>query len=503
MHPASNGQPADKGTKRTRLVYPVNEVPHLWANGVADPIRSTSSSVRPAPGGTLLVSYATAVGNRLDAFTPEGSRVFLLTSKEYSKTTSTLVGRAESAIPFRFRWSFADAVQSVPGLLMGEWSGHLADLPASGQTFEGVPLDRASVVFKVPHVGRLSEGGTPTEAEHLENLRHLVRTAVEAVEKAGRRLSAEADRSALAVAFADARLYCRTFVGRDFADFIPASEFDRFAVILSKVRTRVEKHRKAVEADAAAFRRSEAEWIAKAAPLLRFLAEAAREERTRTQNPTLALDVAEFENGGKVEAFASVARPGLMTIARAADALIRTGCDASPTKSDDPFRVCVRAIRPGFGGFYYVPAYPTSPVRHVFGKPVRDYDRDLSKVWDAVGINPREFNAHGLDRFGRDLIQVDASGNIRTSKDARVPLSIVRALWGRHSAEVREAALAPYALRFPEVRKAGHYVWTGYEVASPAAVESSAGASCLRVGCHLIGAADVIRLAARLKWPDA
>jgi hypothetical protein len=489
MQPASNGQPADKGRKanRIRTRYSTGEVPHLWANGHAVDVHSTSSRTERTPDGLRLISYATPVGNRLEAFTPEGCRVYLLASRTYSKTTSKMLGRAEAAIPFK---------AESPNL--GLWDGNPFGMPYELASQGGHPLDLCSVVFHVPNLG--TSVGIGRE-NHKENLRHLIARAFD--------LSISETRKGIrfyvrpiASAFVDAIRYHRTFLADEpepFAGF----DFAALAARIKKAKARGDAAAAKFERDRRDITRAEDKWIADNAELLGRIAEAVRSTHVERSGGLVGI-LRAFEAGeiAKLPSPGDSLFSGPNPIASAVGELInhghlyRTGLDRSRA-----FINLMRQVCPDFPSpADFVPPFPLSPERCVFGKRVRDFTPNYHKVLDAVGLAAFRESPH-KGAFGRDLVQVRA-GELKTTAGASVPVAVVRALWGRHGAEVKEAALSPYALRFPEPRRAGLYLWTGYQPATPAAAATDSGASLLQIGCHLIGAADLVRLASRMGWED-
>lgn len=494
MQPAENGQPADKGkNNRPRTVYPVGEIPHLWANGIGREVRSTSASVQITPDCIRLISYATAVAVRTEAFTSQGVRVYLFTSRGYSRTTSKLISRALAAIPHKTHF--------VRDVL---WDGRRETISETLAVSTSTPVDLGNITFCVPHLG--SSIGSPGRSGHLENLAHLVETAKETAAKASRK-AARFSPIMAGEFFSQAVLYWKTFLP-DEPDPLTGIDFDGIAAAFAKANARqraaedAEKHRRRD------YERREDLWMTEAAPALAALAEVVREfltYRGPSSTPSAGLAfVLDYEAGKPIDP-AQWEGAGFEYLGVALDDLLRNGSDLNPYSTNGGgarFVNSVRMVKPTFSFTKFVPPYPVPPVRKVFGKPVRDFVARLHRVREAVGLSYRSTTGDKFVRaFGRNLVRVSGD-DLRTSGNASVPVAVVRALWARHGAEVVEAARSPVALHFPEARRAGLYSWTGFEVAPVVGLASGSGSSLLRIGCHLVGSEDLCRLAARLGWPS-
>lgn len=488
MQPANNGQPADKGkTPRLRQVYPAGEIPHLWANAINRDVRSRSSSVERTPDGIRLVSYATTVAFRTEVFTPQGCRVYLFTSRTYSTTTSRLISNALRAIP-------------NPATFVREanWDGRRETIATDLYCINRQPVDLGSMFFSVPNVG--STIGGPGRQAHRENLAHILARALDEAAKSGRKSVRFAPVMAGEL-FSQVVLYWRTFLA-DEPDPLAAVDFGKIAESFAKAARRQAAAEEAGKAARRDYERREDLWMAEASEALGLVAAVVRSVMGGTLGEAEAAAVLRYEAGGNEDpAFSD--SDALDTLTCALQSLARYGSDLNPYASNRNaagFVAGVKAVCPSFNYTRHLPPYPVAPVRYVFGKPISDFMPRLFRIRDAVGLPYSRGNRTA--RFGRQLVRV-VGEDLRTSDGAAVPLSIVRLLWARHGAEVREAALAPYALNFPASRSAGHYTWSGYQVAPEVARATGSGASLLRIGCHLIGAEDLCRLARRLEWPDA
>lgn len=488
MHPANNGQPADKGkNNRLRQVYPSGEIPHLWANGITREVRSRSSSVQQTPEGLRLVSYATPVAFRTECFTPQGCRVYLFTSRTYSTTTSRLVSNALHAIPNK-------ATFDRPAF----WDGRRESIVETLRCTNDAPVDLGSVTFCVPNIG--SSIGAPGRQSHRENLAHLLNEATNNAAKAARK-SVRFSPVMAGELFSQVVLYWRTFLA-DEPDPLAAVDFGKIAESFAKAARRQAAADAAGVAARRDYERREDVWMAEAAEALAAVAAVVRSVVGGSQAEANLAAVLRYEATGKDDPAAEDS-DALDALTLSIQSLARYGSDQNPYSSNRDaagFVAGVKAVCPSFNYTRHLPPYPVAPVRYVFGKPISDFLPRLFRIRDAVGL-PYSRGNHSA-RFGRHLVRV-VGEDLRTSGGASVPLAIVRALWARHGAEVREAALAPYALTLPEGRRAGLYTWTGFVVAPEVARASGSGASLLRIGCHLVGAEDLCRLARRLEWPDA
>jgi hypothetical protein len=487
MHPADNGQPADKGkSPRLRNVYPAGEIPHLWANGILRDVRSRSSSVERTPDGIRLVSYSTTVGFRTECFTPEGVRVYLFTSRTYSTTTSRLVSKALAAIP-----NFATFKRET------HWDGRRETIAEDLYCINGQPVDLGSITFAVPNVG--STIGGPGRQAHRENLAHILGRAVEEAAKSGRKSVRFAPVMAGEL-FSQVLLYWKTFLA-DEPDPLAEVDFGKIAESFAKAARRQAAAEQAVKAARRKYEREEDTWMAEASGALAAVAAVVRSIVGGSQADAALAAVLRYETTGAA-APAAEDSDALDALAAALQSLARYGSNLDPyaaNRNGTGFVDGVKAVCPSFTFSGYLPPYPKAPVRYVFGKPVSDYMPRLFRLRDAVGLPYGRGNLTA--RFGRQLIRVDGE-DLRTSDAAAVPLAIIRALWARHGAEVKAAAAEPVALNFPASRSAGLYSWVGYQIADTAARASGSGASLLRIGCHLVGAEDLCRLAARLEWPE-
>ena len=489
MQPANNGQPADKGkTPRLRQVYPASEIPHLWANAINRDVRSRSSSVERTPDGIRLVSYSTTVAFRTEVFTPQGCRVYLFTSRTYSTTTSRLVSNALRAIP-------------NPATFVREahWDGRRETIPTDLRCINGQPVDLGSMFFSVPNVG--STIGGPGRQAHRENLAHILGRALDEADKSGRKSVRFAPVMAGEL-FSQVVLYWRTFLA-DEPDPLASVDFGKIAESFAKAARRQAAAEEAGKAARRKFEREEDTWMAEASEALAAVAAVVRSVVGGSQAEAALAAVLRFEATGDADPAAEDS-DAFEQLTLALQSLARYGSDLDPYASNRNaagFVAGVKAVCPSFNYSKHLPPYPKAPVRYVFGKPTSDFFPRLFRIREAVGL-PYHSRGNRFARFGRNLIRV-VGEDLRTSDGAAVPLSIVRLLWARHGAEVKAAAAEPVALNFPASRSAGLYTWAGYQVADTAARASGSGASLLRIGCHLIGAEDICRLARRLEWPDA
>jgi len=486
MHPANNGQPADKGkSPRLRSSYPTKEIPHLWANGIHRYIYSRSSSVQITPDCTRLISYATAVAVRTEVFTAQGVRVYLFTSRSYSTTTSRLLSQALAAIPHKVHFVRDE-----------HWDGRRETISECLGVAEGTPVDLGSITFAVPNLG--SAIGSPGRQSHRENLAAIVDRAKAEVAKASK-ARARFTPILAGEMFSQALCYWRTFLA-DEPDPLTGIDFAGIAAAFAKSKARQNAAEAAERAARQDYERREDKWMAEAAGALGALAKVVRKFLANGDPATDArAAVLAYEAGQEIDATPSA---GFADLGLALSELIRKG-----SGSDDGgefFNLAVKRVKPSFNFAGYVSPYPLPPARKVFGKVIRDHAPRLYRVRDAVGL-PYLSYAEGSkfkQSFGRELIRV-VGADLRTSSGAAVPLAIVRALWARHGDEVRAAAGLPCATHFPEGRKAWLYTWTGYQTANAPAFASGSGSSLLVIGCHLVGAEDLVRLARRLEWPDA
>jgi hypothetical protein len=487
MHPANNGQPADKGKPpRLRKVYPAGEIPHLWANGILRDVRSRSSSVERTPDGIRLVSYSTTIAFRTECFTPQGVRVYLFTSRTYSTTTSRLVSKALAAIP-----NFATFKREA------HWDGRRETIAEDLYCVNEAPVDLGSISFAVPNVG--STIGGPGRQAHRENLAHILGRALDESAKSGRKSVRFAPVMAGEL-FSQALLYWRTFLA-DEPDPLAGVGFGKIAESFAKAARRQAAAEQAGRDARRKFEREEDFWMAEAAGALAAVAAVVRSVVGGSQADAALAAVVRYETTG-ADAPAAEDSDALDRLVAALQSLARYGSNLDPyaaNRNGAGFVDGVKAVCPSFAFSGYLPPYPKAPVRYVFGKPVSDFMPRLFRLRDAVGLPYGRGNRAA--RFGRQLIRVDGE-DLRTSDGAAVPLTLIRALWSRHGAEVKAAAAEPVALNLPASRTAGHYSWTGYQVADAAARASGSGASLLRIGCHLVGAEDLVRLAARLGWPE-
>ncbi len=487
MHPADNGQPADKGkSPRLRNVYPAGEIPHLWANGILRDVRSRSSSVEKTPDGIRLVSYSTTVAFRTECFTPQGVRVYLFTSRTYSTTTSRLVSKALAAIP-----NFATFKREA------HWDGRRETIAEALYCINEAPVDLGSISFAVPNVG--STIGGPGRQAHRENLAHILGRAIDEAAKSGRKSVRFAPVMAGEL-FSQALLYWRTFLA-DEPDPLAGVDFGKIAESFAKAARRQAAAEQAGRDARRKFERDEDLWMAEASDALAAVAAVVRSIVGGSQADAALAAVLRYETTG-ADAPPAEDSDALDRLAAALQSLARYGSNLDPyaaNRNGAGFVDGVKAVCPSFAFSGYLPPYPKAPVRYVFGKPVSDFMPRLFRLRDAVGLPYGRGNRTA--RFGRQLIRVDGE-DLRTSDGAAVPLTLIRALWSRHGAEVKAAAAEPVALTLPASRTAGHYTWTGYQIADAAARASGSGASLLRIGCHLVGAEDLVRLAARLGWPD-
>ena len=487
MQPANNGQPADKGkTPRLRQVYPTGEIPHLWANAINRDVRSRSSSVERTPDGIRLVSYSTTVAFRTEVFTSQGCRVYLFTSRNYSTTTSRLISNALRAIP-------------NPATFDREahWDGRRETIPEVLRCINDQPVDLGSVFFSVPNVG--STIGGPGRQAHRENLAHILARALDEADKSGRKSVRFAPVMAGEL-FSQALLYWRTFLADEPEPFA-AVDFGKIANSFAKASRRQAAAEEAGRAARRDYERREDVWMAEAAEALAAVAAVVRSAVGNQAEASLAA-VLRYEATGTADP-ASEDSDALDALTSALQSLARYGSDLDPYASNRNaagFVAGVKAVCPSFNYTRHLSPYPVAPVRYVFGKPTSDFFPRLFRIREAVGLP--YYTRGNLRRFGRQLIRV-VGEDLRTSDGAAVPLTLIRALWSRHGAEVKAAAAEPVALTLPASRSAGHYTWTGYQVADDAARTSGAGASLLRIGCHLVGAEDLCRLARALEWPDA
>jgi hypothetical protein len=488
MHPADNGQPADKGkSPRLRNVYPTGEIPHLWANGILRDVRSRSSSVERTPDGIRLVSYSTTVAFRTEVFTPQGVRVYLFTSRTYSTTTSRLVSKALAAIP-----NFATFKREA------HWDGRRETIAEDLYCINGTPVDLGSISFAVPNVG--STIGGPGRQAHRENLAHILARALDEAAKSGRKSVRFAPVMAGEL-FSQVLLYWKTFLA-DEPDPLAEVDFGKIAESFAKAARRQAAAEQAGKDARRKYEREEDTWMAEASGALAAVAAVARSVMGGSQADAALAAVLRYEATG-ADAPEPEASDALGQLAAALQSLARYGSNLDPyatNRNGTGFVDGVKAVCPSFTFSGHLPPYPKPPVRYVFGKPVSDFSARLFRLRDAVGLPYGRGNRTA--RFGRQLIRVDGE-DLRTSDGAAVPLTLIRALWSRHGAEVKAAAAEPVALNLPAPRTAGHYSWTGYQVADTAARASGSGASLLRIGCHLVGAEDLCRLARRLEWPDA
>ena len=489
MQPANNGQPADKGkTPRLRQVYPTGEIPHLWANGILRDVRSRSSSVERTPDGIRLVSYSTTVAFRTEVFTSQGCRVYLFTSRNYSTTTSRLVSNALRAIP-------------NPATFVREtnWDGRRETIPTDLYCINQQPVDLGSMFFSVPNVG--STIGGPGRQAHRENLAHILGRALDEADKSGRKSVRFAPVMAGEL-FSQALLYWRTFLA-DEPDPLASVDFGKIAESFAKAARRQAAAEEAGKAARRKFEREEDTWMAEASEALAAVAAVVRSVVGGSQAEAALAAVIRFEATGDADPAAEDS-DAFAILTEALQSLARYGSDLDPYASNRNaagFVAGVKAVCPSFNYSKHLPPYPKAPVRYVFGKPTSDFFPRLFRIREAVGL-PYHSRGNRFARFGRNLIRV-VGEDLRTSDGAAVPLSVVRLLWARHGAEVKAAAAEPVALNFPASRSAGLYSWTGYELTGEAARASGSGASLLRIGCHLVGAEDICRLARRLEWPDA
>jgi len=487
MHPANNGSPADKGkSPRLRQVYPAGEIPHLWANGILRDVRSPSSSVERTPDGIRLVSYSTTVAFRTEVFTSQGCRVYLFNSRNYSTTTSRLISNALRAIP-------------NPATFDREshWDGRRETIPEVLRCINDQPVDLGSVFFSVPNVG--STIGGPGRQSHRENLAHILARAIDEADKSGRKSVRFAPVMAGEL-FSQALLYWRTFLADEPEPFA-AVDFGKIAESFAKAARRQAAAEQAGKDARRKFEREEDSWMAEASGALAAVAAVVRSVVGGSQADAALAAVLRYETTG-ADAPAAEDSDALDRLVTALQSLARYGSNLDPyaaNRNGAGFVDGVKAVCPSFAFSGYLPPYPKAPVRYVFGKPVSDFMPRLFRLRDAVGLPYGRGNRTA--RFGRQLIRVDGE-DLRTSDGAAVPLTLIRALWARHGAEVKAAAAEPVALNLPASRSAGLYSWTGYQVADAAARASGSGASLLRIGCHLVGAEDLCRLAARLGWPE-
>lgn len=487
MHPANNGSPADKGkSPRLRHVYPTGEIPHLWANGILRDVRSRSSSVERTPDGIRLVSYSTTVGFRTEVFTSQGCRVYLFNSRNYSTTTSRLISNALRAIP-------------NPATFDREshWDGRRETIPEVLRCINDQPVDLGSIFFSVPNVG--STIGGPGRQSHRENLAHILARALDEADKSGRKSVRFAPVMAGEL-FSQALLYWRTFLADEPEPFA-AVDFGKIAESFAKAARRQAAAEQAGKDARRKFEREEDSWMAEASEALAAVAAVVRSVVGGSQADAALAAVVRYETTG-ADAPAAEDSDALDTLVAALQSLARYGSNLDPyaaNRNGAGFVDGVKAVCPSFAFSGYLPPYPKAPVRYVFGKPVSDFMPRLFRLRDAVGLPYGRGNRTA--RFGRQLVRA-VGEDLRTSDGAAVPLTLIRALWSRHGDEVKAAAAEPVALNFPASRTAGHYSWTGYQVADAAARASGSGASLLRIGCHLVGAEDLVRLASRLGWPD-
>lgn len=488
MQPANNGQPADKGkSPRLRQVYPAREIPHLWANGILRDVRSRSSSVERTPDGIRLVSYSTTVAFRTECFTPQGCRVYLFNSRNYSTTTSRLISNALAAVPNKCHFDRP-----------AHWDGRRETIATELTSPTSVPIDLGSLTFCVPNVG--STIGGPGRQAHRENLAHILTRALDEADKSGRKSVRFAPVMAGEL-FSQVVLYWRTFLPED-PDPLAEVDFGKIAESFAKAARRQAAAEQAGKDARRKFEREEDLWMAEAAEALAAVAAVVRSVVGNQAEASLAA-VLRFEATGDADPAAEDS-DAVESLTLALQSLARYGSDLDPYASNRNaagFVAGVKAVCPSFNYTRHLSPYPKAPVRYVFGKPTSDFFPRLFRIREAVGL-PYYSRGNRFARFGRNLVRV-VGEDLRTSDGAAVPLSIVRLLWSRHGAEVKAAAAEPVALTLPASRSAGHYTWTGYQVAEPAARTSGAGASLLRIGCHLVGAEDLCRLARRLEWPDA
>ena len=472
-----------------RTVYPGRQVIHLWANGCPRDLRGGNLSTWNESTGSTLRSYAAPIACRLpDAVrTPDGCRVFLMRSPFRSRTTAKHLSHARGALPYLVRFDCA------------EWNGTAADLPASVPgAVPGVPSHAFFCFHGVRNV-------RPTCAvAHADNYSALFYEAIEEL-NALKKAVKHGSPARVADLFATADYYRRTFTPEAAALAIPA---DAPAILAAFNKRRAAAAAREAAAEAR-LRGDRTAWIAAYARTaeairLAYAAAVAAEDAPAT----VAEKIAAWEAG---EAWPKRGEESeaVETLRRIIHALLAG--HGAQVREHPATPGTVRAALPCPATVCLRGAWPTDKGgRHDWGT-----DRVF---WDACGVDPylsragiyasagRSWMSEASTyEAGRNLVRLTADGaEVITSGGARVPASIARALWKRHGALMREAATAEAAPAFPGIDGAptpfGHFEWTAWKELPAEARASGGGRWGLRVGCHLIAAADLCRLADRAEW---
>lgn len=462
-----------------RTVYPGRQVIHLWANGCPRDLRGGNLSTWNESTGSTLRSYSAPIACRLPEAvrTPDGCRVFLMRSPFYSKTTAKHLFHAARALPRLVRFDCA------------EWNGTAADLPASVPgAVPGVPSHAFFCFHGVRNVR------PDCAVAHSDNYSALFYEAVEELDGLKKALK-HGSPARVADLFATADYYRRTFTPEAAALAIPA---DAPAILAGFNKRRAAAAAREAAAEAR-LRGDRAAWLKAYAGTAEAI-RAAYAVAAGDSFATLAEKVLAWEEGEPWPAEGQAEGEAAEFLRRTVKALLAgNGAQVREHPATPgtvraalpcPATVCLRGAWPeGKGG------------RH-------DYGTDRT-FWDMCGVNP--YGGNGVwprqgatQKAGRALVRLTADGaEVITSEGARVPSAIARALWKRQGALMREAATAEAAPAFPGDGAPipfGHFSWTGWEALPAEARASGGGRWGLRVGCHLIAAADLCRLAVRAEW---
>lgn len=502
MQPANNGQPAAKGPK-LRSVHATEQVAHLWANGIERSIRNAQETASTSENGRVLYSYAQSIAARTDVVDAEGRRVYLFNANaRESVTTQKHMRSANHAVPFHVCYTSAASTPAA-------WDGRRDTIPAATCLYfvngaDKVPPSSQILTFCVPDVN--ADGPIAAAVNYKRMF-----AAAEADARVMAKRRSKFYPAHVAAAFRAAAEYRALFCAEYCADLADGFDWTALAAQFSKVIARQEKAAAAEAARHAGYRQAERAWMTAVAPTLTDLAAVMRAAPVGGAN-SLRDAVIAFEASGIWD----LATPNLTshspTRAIIAHLIRNGGTDFHDVATRLGFKVLPAfslpvdgAIRPPCAAS--VGSYPKPPTRIVFGRERAESYSDVRQVYEAVGLERYE-HTHGhrtaRGAVGRDLLFVRQGGDeVITSGGARAPIGIIAALWRRHGAEICAAAVNPVDVTFPEARRVGAFTWVGYDLGNSGGRETDGGESVLVIGCHLVAAADVARLARRLGWPQA
>ena len=443
-----------------RTVYPGPQILHLWANGCTRDLRG--GNVSTADSGAVLYSYAAKIANRLPETvkTPDGHRVFLIRPAFRSRTTAKHINNAWHAVPF----------QAALADMESPWEGK-DESPLPGQAAWNPK--KANFIFSVPCV-------TPYgKTEHENNYRYLYDHALAFMGKL-KTAQKYGNGNILADLFAKADYYRRTFIPDAARLTIPSD----CAEILLKFNARKARAEAREKAEMESYNREVKAWYETHRKVLEVIRNRAAWNKQTGETATVFDKVKQWELTGQWD---------------------------GEKETENLYRGIVHGL---IGGNAALHDHPAVPGYIKAALPCRISIRPFPKhgkicgaysVWDAAGVS--QYGGFGGNAYintetGRHLLRFSADGSeLITSGGARLPVSLARLLWQRFGAYVQAAARGETpAWPLPGCGESipfGPFAWAGFEPLPQAAWNSGGGTIGMRVGCHLISACDLARLAAR------